>query len=127
MNDSFTRLLGRSGIEVSPLGMGCWAIGGPAWRGETPIGWGQVDDAESVRAIHRALELGVNFFDTANVYGAGHSLTQGALAWLWARSPQTVPIPGFKTVRQVEENCGTIRFGPLAAGEYKEIEALLGR
>jgi aryl-alcohol dehydrogenase-like predicted oxidoreductase len=329
MSESLMRVLGRSGIEVSPLGMGCWAIGGPAWRGETPIGWGQVDDAESIRAIHRALDLGVNFFDTANVYGAGHSerllggalagrrsqvviatkfgnsfneatkqaagsdaspeyirrsceeslrrlntnyidlyqfhlggfdleqaagvretleglvaegkiraygwstdaverarlfaegphcsavqhqmnvfddapemvrlceelnlasinrgplamgvltgkftagakpalddvrgekgpdwmryfadgqprpefvqkldavreiltghgrsLTQGALAWLWARSPQTVPIPGFKTVRQVEENCGAIRFGPLAASEYQEIEGLLGR
>jgi aryl-alcohol dehydrogenase-like predicted oxidoreductase len=53
--------------------MGCWAIGGPFWEGETPHGWGEVDDSESIRAIHAALELGVNFFDTANVYGAGHS------------------------------------------------------
>ena len=68
-----TRTLGRSGIQVSALGMGCWAIGGPFWRGETPSGWGEVDDEESVRAIHRALELGVTFFATANVYGAGHS------------------------------------------------------
>jgi aryl-alcohol dehydrogenase-like predicted oxidoreductase len=67
------RILGRSGIEVSALGMGCWAIGGPLWSGETPIGWGEVDDKESVRAIHKALELGVTLFDTANVYGAGHS------------------------------------------------------
>jgi aryl-alcohol dehydrogenase-like predicted oxidoreductase len=67
------RILGRSGIEVSALGMGCWAIGGPFWEGETPHGWGQVDDEESIRAIHAALDLGVNFFDTANVYGAGHS------------------------------------------------------
>jgi len=67
------RNLGRSGIEISALGMGCWAIGGPAWAGETPIGWGEVDDDESMRAIHAALELGVSFFDTANVYGAGHS------------------------------------------------------
>jgi aryl-alcohol dehydrogenase-like predicted oxidoreductase len=70
---TFTRKLGRSGIEVSALGMGCWAIGGPYWVKGTPLGWGQVDDDESIRAIHRALELGVNFFDTANVYGAGHS------------------------------------------------------
>jgi len=55
------------------MGLGCWAIGGPAWRGDQPIGWSKVDDAESIRAIHRALELGVNFFDTANVYGCGHS------------------------------------------------------
>ena len=73
MTATFARTLGRSGIEVSPLGLGCWAIGGPFWAGETPLGWGEVDDDESIRAIHAALEYGVNFFDTANVYGAGHS------------------------------------------------------
>lgn len=67
------RTLGRSGIQVSAMGLGCWAIGGPCWRGETPVGWGKVDDEESVRAIHRALDLGITFFDTADVYGAGHS------------------------------------------------------
>jgi len=67
------RMLGRSGIEVSALGMGCWAIGGPFWSGKTPQGWGEVDDQESIHAIHAALEQGVTFFDTANVYGAGHS------------------------------------------------------
>lgn len=70
---SFTRKLGRSGIDVSALGMGCWAIGGPFWSGTTPHGWGEVDDEESVAAIQAALALGVTFFDTANVYGAGHS------------------------------------------------------
>ncbi|MEV0807327.1 aldo/keto reductase [Micromonospora sp. NPDC050200] len=71
---TMTRTLGRSGIEVSALGMGCWAIGGPLWgeRGE-PFGWGEVDDNESVRTIHRALDLGVTLFDTASNYGAGHS------------------------------------------------------
>ncbi len=68
-----TRTLGRSDISVSALGMGCWAIGGPSWSGTTPLGWGKVDDAESVRAIHTALDLGITFFDTASVYGAGHS------------------------------------------------------
>jgi aryl-alcohol dehydrogenase-like predicted oxidoreductase len=67
------RALGRSGIKVSALGMGCWAIGGPFWAGETPLGWGEVDDEESIRAIHVAVDRGVGFFDTANVYGAGHS------------------------------------------------------
>jgi aryl-alcohol dehydrogenase-like predicted oxidoreductase len=323
------RKLGRSGIEISALGMGCWAIGGPYWTGETPLGWGEVDDNESIRAIHAALEIGVTFFDTANVYGAGHServlakalagirskvviatkfnavfdeksrlvtgsdsspvgirkacdeslsrlgtdyidlyqfhdngfptekaepvretledlvkegkiraygwstdftdraevfakgtkcatiqlqlnvlddnpemialcekhdlaainrgplamglltgkytaetkpsvddvrgekspewmkyflkgspnpewvakrdavreiltsngrtVAQGALAWLWERSPQTVPIPGFRTVLQVEENCGAMKFGPLSAGQMQEINNLLGR
>lgn len=73
MSHLSARTLGRSGIEVSPLGMGCWAIGGPFWAGETPLGWGEVDDSESVRAIHAALELGITLFDTANVYGVGHS------------------------------------------------------
>lgn len=66
------RSIGRSGIEVSALGMGCWAIGGPFWSGDTPLGWGEVDDDESIRAIRAALDAGVDFFDTANVYGAGH-------------------------------------------------------
>ena len=67
------RVLGRSGIRVSAVGMGCWAIGGPAWRGSDAVGWGTVDDAQSIRAVHRALDLGVTFFDTADTYGAGHS------------------------------------------------------
>jgi aryl-alcohol dehydrogenase-like predicted oxidoreductase len=75
-----TRRLGKSDIEVSALGMGCWAIGGPwIWEqpGEDPFpaGWGNVDDHESIRAIHTALDLGINFFDTAANYGAGHSET----------------------------------------------------
>ncbi|QGN49429.1 aldo/keto reductase [Micromonospora sp. WMMD558] len=68
-----TRTLGRSGIEVSALGMGCWAIGGPWAEGLQPLGWGVVDDDESVRAVRRALDLGVTLFDTADTYGAGHS------------------------------------------------------
>lgn len=72
------RPLGRSNIAVSALGLGCWAIGGPFRRTSDgvnfePMGWGQVDDDESIRAIHCAIDLGVNFFDTANNYGAGHS------------------------------------------------------
>jgi aryl-alcohol dehydrogenase-like predicted oxidoreductase len=67
------RTLGRSGIEVSALGLGCWAIGGPAWRGDSPVGWGDVDDAESLRALQAALDAGITFFDTADAYGAGHS------------------------------------------------------
>ncbi len=59
--------------EVSALGMGCWAIGGPFQQEGTPLGWGQVDDDESIAAIHACLDRGVDYFDTANVYGAGHS------------------------------------------------------
>jgi aryl-alcohol dehydrogenase-like predicted oxidoreductase len=67
------RTLGRSGIEASAVGMGCWAIGGPWEMAGTQAGWGVVDDAESTRAVHAALELGVSLFDTAANYGAGHS------------------------------------------------------
>ena len=72
------RALGKSKLEVSALGMGCWAIGGPwTWdqpgREPYPAGWGDTDDEESIRAIHAALDVGVNFFDTAANYGAGHS------------------------------------------------------
>lgn len=69
-----TRELGSTGVAVGAIGLGCWAIGGPFWSSDgQPLGWGEVDDRESVRAIRRALELGVTFFDTSDVYGAGHS------------------------------------------------------
>jgi aryl-alcohol dehydrogenase-like predicted oxidoreductase len=78
MANMLRRTLGKSKMEVSALGMGCWAIGGPwTWdqpgREPYPAGWGDTDDAESIRAVHAALDLGVNFFDTAANYGAGHS------------------------------------------------------
>lgn len=72
------RILGKSAIEVSALGMGCWAIGGP-WVYDNgtdppyPGGWGKIDDNESIRAIHASLDMGINFFDTAANYGTGHS------------------------------------------------------
>jgi aryl-alcohol dehydrogenase-like predicted oxidoreductase len=70
----FQRDLGtRTGIQVSALGLGCWAIGGPWTSGGRPAGWGEVDDDESIRAIRHALDLGVTLFDTADVYGCGHS------------------------------------------------------
>ena len=65
--------LGNTGIAVSEIGFGAWAIGGPVDLFGIPVGWGLVDERESERAIHRAWELGVNFFDTADVYGSGHS------------------------------------------------------
>jgi len=68
------RTLGRSGIEVSAMGLGCWAIGGPVvWEDGTEFGWGKIDDSDSIAAIRRGLDSGVTFFDTADSYGAGHS------------------------------------------------------
>jgi methylglyoxal reductase len=67
------RRLGRSGISVVPVGVGCWAIGGPDVNLGLPMGWSTADDDASVRGLFRAFELGANLFDTADVYGHGHS------------------------------------------------------
>src|SRR5690349_17010178 len=71
------RALGKTGLSVSTISLGLWAIGGDQW--------GPVDDADSLGAIRRAWELGVNLYDTADVYGMGHSET------LLARFLKTVP------------------------------------
>jgi aryl-alcohol dehydrogenase-like predicted oxidoreductase len=63
------RLLGGTGLEISVVGFGAWAIGGGGWE----WGWGPQDDADSIAAIERALELGVNWIDTAPIYGFGRS------------------------------------------------------
>jgi aryl-alcohol dehydrogenase-like predicted oxidoreductase len=67
--DTKTKKLGNSDLAITPVGFGAWAIGGSGWE----FGWGEQDDKQSVAAIHRALELGVNWIDTAAVYGMGHS------------------------------------------------------
>jgi aryl-alcohol dehydrogenase-like predicted oxidoreductase len=64
-----TRKLGNSDLYITPVGFGSWAIGGSGWE----YAWGPQDDTASIAAIHRALELGVNWIDTAAVYGMGHS------------------------------------------------------
>src|SRR6202451_4144881 len=64
-----TRQLGKSDLNITPVGYGAWAIGGGGWQ----FAWGAQDDNASIAAIHRALELGVNWIDTAAVYGLGHS------------------------------------------------------
>src|SRR5437762_5476931 len=64
-----TRPLGSSGLDITTVGFGAWAIGGGGWA----FGWGPQDDADSLAAMRRALEQGVNWIDTAAVYGLGHS------------------------------------------------------
>src|SRR5215475_9419771 len=64
-----TKRLGNSDLYITPIGFGAWAIGGSGWE----FGWGDQDDKASITAIHRALEFGVNWIDTAAVYGMGHS------------------------------------------------------
>ncbi len=63
------RKLGNSDLQITPVGFGAWAVGGAGWE----FSWGAQDDLDSIAAIHRALELGVNWIDTAAVYGTGHS------------------------------------------------------
>ena len=63
-----TQILGNSDLNITRIGFGAWAIGGD-WK----FGWGAQDDTDSVAAIHRALELGINWIDSAAVYGLGHS------------------------------------------------------
>jgi len=64
-----TRVLGNSDLQITRIGFGAWAIGGGGWA----AAWGPQDDEQSIRAIHKALDLGVNWIDTAAVYGLGHS------------------------------------------------------
>lgn len=64
-----TRQLGTSDLHITPIGVGAWAIGGGDWA----FGWGPQDDAESIAAIHCALDHGINWIDTAAIYGLGHS------------------------------------------------------
>ncbi len=63
------RRLGNSDMEITPIGFGAWAIGGPGWE----YSWGAQDDQDSISAIHAALDAGINWIDTAAVYGIGHS------------------------------------------------------
>src|SRR5580658_3929171 len=63
------RTLGNSDLHLTAIGFGAWAIGGGDWA----FAWGDQDDNDSIAAIHRALDLGVNWIDTAAVYGLGHS------------------------------------------------------
>lgn len=67
------RKFGNTELHVSEIGFGAWAIGGGAMIGNTAIGWGDADDEVSINAIHAAVDAGINFFDTADIYGLGHS------------------------------------------------------
>ena len=67
------RKFGTTDLLISEMGFGAWALGGPAIVGNIPIGWGPVNDQDSIGAIHTALDAGINFFDTADFYGLGHS------------------------------------------------------
>ncbi len=67
------RKFGNTELLVSEIGFGAWGIGGPAMVGNTAIGWGNVNDETSIQALKKSFDLGINFYDTADFYGFGHS------------------------------------------------------
>jgi aryl-alcohol dehydrogenase-like predicted oxidoreductase len=87
----------------------------PAWMKYFQNGKPNPEWLSKVEAVREILTSG------------GRTVAQGALAWLWGRSPITIPVPGFRTVAQVEENSAAIQFGPLTTRQMEEIDALLGR
>lgn len=88
MNILETRRFGETDFFVGEIGFGAWGIGGPAMAGETPIGWGPVNDAVSINALKKAFEEGINFFDTADFYGLGHS--EGLIGKVFGNSDQVI-------------------------------------
>jgi aryl-alcohol dehydrogenase-like predicted oxidoreductase len=102
-----TTQLGATGLEITRVGFGAWAIGGGGWE----FGWGPQEDQESIDAIHRALELGVNWIDTAAAYGFGHSeeVVGRALAGLDERpyvftKASLVPGPGGRVLHSLKRD-----------------------
>ena len=115
-----TRRLGNSDLKITPVGFGAWAIGGSGWE----FAWGPQDDNDSVAGIHRALEMGVNWIDTAAVYGLGHSeevVARALRKWRGAR-----PYVFTKCTRAWDFN-GKIRSNHSAASIRAECEASLRR
>lgn len=114
-----TRILGHTGEEITTVGLGTWALGGGGWE----YGWGPQDDKESIEAIRRALELGVNWIDTAAVYGLGHSEEVVGEA---IRDVRDEVFLATKCSRRWDEN-GRIYGSLSAAGVREECEASLRR
>lgn len=116
-----TRQLGTTDLAITPVGFGAWAIGGPEWR----FGWGPQDDEQSIAAIRRALEHGVNWIDTAAAYGLGHSeeVVARALAGLPASERPYV----FTKCALVEDRQGGMTVSLDPASLRRECEASLKR
>lgn len=115
-----TRKLGNSDLQITPVGFGAWAIGGGGWE----YAWGPQDDTDSITAIHKALELGVNWIDTAAVYGLGHSeevVARALKEWRGAR-----PYVFTKCTLAWDET-GQISPNHTAASIRRECEASLQR
>ncbi len=111
--------LGNSDMEITPVGIGAWAMGGGGWK----FAWGPQDDEESIAAIHQALDRGVNWIDTAAVYGLGHSEEVVARA-LQGRSSQPYV---FTKCERVWDDKGEIGGSLKRESIRKECEASLRR
>jgi len=114
------RTLGNSDLKITPVGYGAWAIGGTGWQ----FAWGPQDDNDSIAAIHRSLELGVNWIDTAAVYGLGHSEEVVGRALKSWRGPR--PYVFTKCVRRLDES-GQLRTILKSGSIREEIESSLRR
>ena len=114
-----TRRLGNSDMNVTPIGVGAWAMGGGGWK----FSWGPQDDLQSIAAIHAAIDCGVNWIDTAAVYGLGHSEAVVARA-LEGRSNRPYV---FTKCSQVWDDAGEIRSSLKANSVRRECEASLRR
>lgn len=114
-----TRPLGNSDLHITPLGFGAWAVGGD-WK----FGWGPQSDTDSIAAIHRALELGMNWIDTAAVYGLGHSelVVNKALSEWKGKRPSV-----FTKCGMLWDDAGTIDYSLRADSIRRECEASLKR
>jgi aryl-alcohol dehydrogenase-like predicted oxidoreductase len=113
------RKLGQSDLKITPIGVGAWAIGGGKWE----FAWGAQDDRESVAAIHAGLNRGINWIDTAAVYGLGHSEEVVGRA---VRSMNTRPYV-FTKCSLVWDESGAISHNLQAASIRREAEASLKR
>jgi aryl-alcohol dehydrogenase-like predicted oxidoreductase len=113
------RALGQSDLRITPLGIGAWAIGGGQWE----FAWGHQDDAESIAAIHAGLDEGINWIDTAAVYGLGHSETVVGRAIRGLADPPYV----FSKCSLVWDQSGKITHNLQAASIRRECEASLKR
>jgi len=123
--------LNLASINRGPLAMGLLSgkykadskLAGNDVRGENAPSWMQYFKEGKPNPLFLEKLAAIREILTAD----GRSLVQGALGWLWARSSKTVPIPGFRTVAQVEENAKAMAFGPLDEAQLQEIDLLLDR
>jgi len=114
-----TRQLGNSDLHITPIGFGAWAIGGGGWE----FAWGEQDDNDSINAIHAALDQGINWIDTAAVYGLGHSEEVVARALKGQSNRPYV----FTKCSRVWDEAGNLSSSLKADSVRRELEASLRR